>query len=172
MFKKSAAAYSICVDEMKWMRDVMSTKKLDLIYQLTFPASHLEVRQNFPAILLRCSRYFVTSKGDTTASSCEQSLLSCHAEVLPLLFVVMLSLIVASGRYLLALESHGAVSTTWRLYGNCKFWHLSTLFHLLVANQSPIVVTLSCSSCQCHKNCYISWWLLQYFGRPVVVIQS
>ncbi len=137
----------------------MSTKELDLIYQSTFPASHLEVRQNFPAILQRCSRYFVTSEGDTAASSCEQSLLSRCAEVLQLLFVVMLSLIVASGRYLLDLQSRSAISTTRRLYGDCKFLHLSALFRLIVATQSPIVVRLSCSSRQCHKKNYISWRL-------------
>ncbi len=50
------------------------------------------VRTYFPP----CSRYFVASEGDTAASSCKQSLRSRRAEVLPLPFVVMLSLIVAS----------------------------------------------------------------------------
>ncbi len=93
----------------------------------------------------------VASEGDTAPSSCEQSLLSRLAEVLPLLFVVMLSLIVASGHYLLALQSRGAVSTTQRLYGDCKFWHLSAIFRLIVTTQTPIVVRLSCYSRKHHN---------------------
>ncbi len=141
-------------------------KKLDLIYQSTFPASHLDLRKNCPAILPWCSNYFVASEGDTAASSCEQSLLSHHEEVLQLLFVVMLLLIVASGCYLLALESCSAISTTQWLYSYCKFWHLSALFRLIIVTQFLLGCLVLVA------NAIKIGDFLQYFGCPAVVIQS
>ncbi len=41
MFKKSAAAYSIRLDEMKRMRDVMSTQQNRPYIQAIFPTLHL-----------------------------------------------------------------------------------------------------------------------------------
>ncbi len=67
------------------------------------------------------SRYFVACRGGTAASSCQQSLVSCRAEVLPLPFVVSFSLIVTGGRYLLTLQSCGAFSTTSRLKDDSDF---------------------------------------------------
>ncbi len=66
MFKKSTAAYSIRLDEMKTVKDVVSTQQTQPYIPSHFPASHLE---NFAAILPPCSHYFVASEGDTVASS-------------------------------------------------------------------------------------------------------
>ncbi len=91
--KKSAAAYNICLDEMKRVKDMMSTQKTQPYIPSHFSRLTPQGVRNFPAILQPCSRYFVASEGDTAASSCEQSL-RCHcAEVLPLPFVVMLPII-------------------------------------------------------------------------------
>ncbi len=119
MFKKSAVAYSIRLGEMKRVRDVMSTQQTQP-YIPTKPL-FLPHTSRCEKILPACSRYFVANESDTAVRSCEQSLLSCRTEVLPLPFVVMLLIIVASGRYFLALQSCSAVSTTLRLYGDCKF---------------------------------------------------
>ncbi len=103
------------------MSDVMSTQQ-NRPYILSH-FSRLTPRgvRKFSHILSQCSHYIVASEGDTAVSSCEQSLLSRRAEVLPLAFVVMPSLIVASGHYLLALQSRSAISTTRRLHGDCIF---------------------------------------------------
>ncbi len=73
---------------------------------------------NFPAFFCRIVIMLSLCCRQQLLCCCQQSLLGRRADVLPLLFVVSLSLIVASGRYLLALQSCGAFSTTSRLKGD------------------------------------------------------
>ncbi len=74
------------------------------------------------------------------ASSCQQSLVCHRAEVLPLPFVVLLSLIVASGHYLLTLQSCSAFSTTKRLNGDCDFSNFPCYSVLLSCIYCPLLL--------------------------------
>ncbi len=134
--------------------------------------SHVIINQFCAAVLPLYSRYFVACKGDSAASSCQQSSVSCRAEVLPLAFVVSFLLIVARGHYLLALQSCGAFSPTRRLKGDSDFYTfpcysvlLSWVCHLLL---------LGCLLIIAHppKKWYISWQVWKYFWRPGIVILS
>ncbi len=120
--------------EMKWMRDVRSTKKLDLLYHPN--CSHLTARGGKIFLpFFRCIVVMLSLCCHQQSLCCHQhSLLGRHADVLPLLFVVSLSLIFASGRYLLALQSCGAFSTTSRLNGDWDFRVIPSYCHVKVVN--------------------------------------
>ncbi len=89
--------------EMKWMRDLRSTKKLDLLYHHNCSRLIARGGKMFPPFF-RCIVVILSCCCQQLLCCRQQSLLGCHADVLPLLFVVSLSLIVTSGRYLLALQ--------------------------------------------------------------------
>ncbi len=147
--------------------------KLDLIYQATFPASHLEVWENFLSILPPCSHYFVASEGDTATSSCKPSLLSHSAEVLPLPFVVMLSIIVVItySPYSCAVPSQlhwdymaTANFDTFPRYSILLSWLSCQLLLGCLVIVAKVIKQI--------KNCYISWRLLHFFCCHTFVNQS
>ncbi len=107
--------------EMKWMSDVRSTKKLNLLYDPNCSRLTARGSKYFLPFFPLFSRYVVTSSHQQSLCCHQQSLRCRRADVLPLLFVVSLSLIVACGCYLLALQLCGAFSNYKPTKGRLRF---------------------------------------------------